>query len=324
MILDKPPRSWHYALQFDSLRSKSDDPMTSAVIPFNNQERVLSKVRSYLSALDRLVQDGEEAVDLLVSALGFADNDLKLKIVLMLGTMPYHLVAWPLYKVMSDIGLNESIRHAAAVQLSLVGAQTRDNDALVDNLLADLGHPDPTIRANAAFALGWEGNQRAVPGLVDALCDKDMEVQQAAVSALSNIRDDRLFVFLADRLKRGGKEQQRCILYHLGEFSSRRKDVERICTRYLTHIDPDLRYDALVVLDAISFDDKPLHLYATCLHDKDERIREQALHYLAKADDQHLDEVVQHVHPLLTDHSPTIRQAAIRLMNMIYKGPVAV
>jgi len=298
--------------------------MTGAIIPFNNHDRTLTKVRSYLSALDRLVQDGPDAVELLIEALGYAENDLKLKIVLMLGTMPFELVAWPLYQVMGDTALNESIRHAAAVQLSLVGAQSRNNDALVENLLTDLGHPDSILRANAAFALGWEGNQRAVAALVDALCDKDMEVQQAAVSALSNIRDDRLFVFLADRLKRGGKEQQRCILYHLGEFTSRRKEVQRICTRYLSHIDADLRYDALVVLDAICDDEKPLSLYARCLQDKDERIREQALHYMAKADECHLDEVVQHVHPLLKDRSPIIRQAAIRLMNMIYKGPVAV
>ncbi len=298
--------------------------MKSTVIQFNNQERLLIKVRTYLSALDRLVQDGDEAVDLLIKSLSFADNDLKLKIVLMLGTMPYEKVAWPLYEVMTDMGLKEAIRHAAAVQMSLVGSQARYNDALVDNLLAELGQPDPVRRANAAFALGWEGNQRAVAALVDALCDNDLEVQQAAVSALSNIRDDRLFIFLADRLKRCGKEQQRCILYHLGIFTSRHKEVVQICSRYLSHNDSDLRYDALVVLDAVSDNDKPLHLYAQCLNDKDERIREQALHYLGKADEAHFDEVAQYINPLLKDHSPTIRQAAIRVMNMIYKGPMAV
>lgn len=295
---------------------------TKKVIPFNSEGRVLSKARGYLNAMDKLIQDGGRAINLLIKALEVAENDLKLKIVLMLGTMADSQVIWPLYKIMSDAGQNESLRHAAAVQLSLVGGMVApsDTDALVDNLIADLMHDDPVVRTHAAFALGWEGNQRAVPHLVDALCDVDIEVQQAAVSALSNIRDDRLFTYLADHLMRGSKEQNRCILYHLGCFSSKQKEVIQICTHYLSNMDADLRYDALVVLDAVSDKEKPLHLYLHCLKDPDVRIREQALVYLAVMDGNQLQGIETHVRPLLKDPSPNIRQAAIRLLHHIYDG----
>jgi HEAT repeat protein len=298
---------------------------TEKVIPFNVQGRVLSKARDYLNAMDQLIQDGGRAITLLIKALDVAENDLKLKIVLMLGTMADPQVVGPLYNLMTNSRQNDSLRHAAAVQLSLVGGMlpADETDALVDNLIADLMHDDPMMRANAAFALGWEGNQRAVPHLVEAMCDADIEVQQAAVSALSNIRDERLFSYLADRLLRGSKEQKRCILYHLGCFTSKQKEVVQICTHYLSNMDADLRYDALVVLDAVSERNKPLHLYLHCLKDTDVRIREQALVYLVALDSRYLKGTETCVRPLLKDPSPNIRQAAIRLLHRIYDGPAA-
>ncbi|MBT8339140.1 MAG: HEAT repeat domain-containing protein [Desulfatitalea sp.] len=298
--------------------------MSNNVIPFNANERLLIRARAYLTALDRLLADGEEAVDVLINALPYAEDDLKLKIVLMLGTLPFRQVVWALYQTMVDADQHDTIRHAAAIQLSQVAGQTWVNDTLVESLVADLGHPDPVLRANAAFALGWEGNQRAVLPLVDALRDNDPEVQQAAVSALTNIRDDRLFDDLADRLLRGAKEQQRSIIYHMGVFTTRREDAVRICKRFLSHKDPDLRYDALVVLDAVSDGEHPLHLYMACLRDEDQRVREQALQFISNADEIRLEKMVPHLHPLLTDHSAKIRQAATRLLNTIRNGPVAV
>lgn len=293
------------------------------IIPFNAKGRMLAKARDYLSAMDKMIEDGDRAIDLLVKALDVAENDLKLKIVLMLGTMADAQVIMPLYRIMADLRQNENLRHAAAVQLSLVGGMVPADqaDILVDHLINDLHFSDAAKRANAAFALGWEGNQRAVPYLVELLCDPDIEVQQAAVSALSNIRDEKLFFFLADRLKRGSKEQQRCILYHLGCFTSKQQEVVKICAGYLGHADPDLRYDALVVLDAVSGPQKPINLYLKCLEDSDVRLREQALIYLYTTESSRLKGVEARVRPLLKDPSPNIRQAAVRLLHHIYDGP---
>jgi HEAT repeat protein len=303
------------------------DTMTqTTIIPFNANSRLLAKAQAYLSALDQLILDGDQAVQALIRALDVADSELKLKIVLMLGAMAATEVITPLYTIMTDRRHNEAIRHAAAVQLSLVAGSLPANqtEALAEGLIADLGHTDPEIRANAAYALGWEGNRRAIPELLDILCDEDMEVQQAAVSALSNIRDERLFATLADRLMRGTKEQQRCILYHLGFFSSKQAEVVRICTRYLSNPDADLRYDALVVIDAIMGEDKSVPLFLQSLRDSDARIREKALVYLTAVEEHLLKEATAHIRPLLQDPSPAIRQAAIRLMHHIHEGPAAV
>ena len=300
--------------------------MSHTVIQFNGHERLLAKVKGYLHAMDKLIQDGDQAMDLLIKALDVADDETKLKIVLLLGSMGSARAVWPLYRLMTDLNQNDTIRHAAASQLSLVGAMTKDHGALVDNLIADLGYHHAAVRAAAAFALGWEGNQRAVGPLVDALCDVDPEVQQAAVGALANIGDERLFDVLANAMWRSTKEQQRCILYHLSCFKSHHKEVIEICAHYLGQGDADLRYDALVVLDSVSGTQKPLHLYLQCLEDQDRRIREQALVYLAGADRGQLRRKNMDlcVLPLVQDASPVVRQAALRLLNHIGHGPVPV
>lgn len=297
--------------------------MPETIIPFDAQGRLLAKARGYAQALDQLIQDGPQAVDPLVRALPLADNDLKLKIVLMLGTMADPRVVQPLYSVLRDEGLTDNLRQAAAVQLSLAGGllpatQRRD---LAERLIADLTSDNAALRGYAAFALGWEGNQAAVTPLVAALGDDDLDVQQAAVSALTNINDDRLFTALAGRLKRGAKEQQRAILYHLSCFTRRRPEIAAICAEFLNHPDPDLRYDALVVLDTVSQTEKPLKIYLGCLQDNDPRIREQAFGLLAQSDRRRLKALQPHLQSLLHDPSPTMRQAAVRLLHHTNGGP---
>ncbi len=299
--------------------------MPETIIPFDAQGRLLAKARGYAQALDQLIQDGVQAVDPLVRALPLADNDLKLKIVLMLGAMADPRVIRPLHDLLRDAGQAENLRQAAAVQISLVGSllPPAARGELVEALISDLMAADPALRAYAAFALGWEGNQAAVPPLVDALCDEDPEVQQAAVSALTNINDDRLFAILAQRLKRGAKEQQRTILYHLSCFTRRRAEIAVICTEFLAHQDADLRYDALVVLDTVSKGEKPLEVYLRCLQDGDPRIREQAFALLLGADKQSLKPFRPPLQALLQEPTAAVRQAAVRLLHHINDGPAA-
>jgi len=297
--------------------------MPDTIIPFDAQGRLVAKARSYAQALDQLIQDGSQAVDPLVRALPLADSDLKLKIVLMLGTMADSRVIQPLYDLLRDEGQAENLCQAAALQLSLVGAllPPAERRKLAQRLIADLASDNAQLRGYAAFALGWEGNQAAVAPLVEALCDEDVEVQQAAVSALTNINDDRLFSALAGRLKRGAKEQQRAILYHLSCFTRRRAEIAAICAEFLYHPDADLRYDALVVLDTVSQKQKPLEIYLRCLQDNDPRIREQAFVLLTQADKQCLKALQPHLQSMLLDPNPSMRQTAVRLLHHINEGP---
>ena len=299
--------------------------MPDTIISFNAQGRLLANARGYAQALDQLILDGAQAIDPLVQALPLADSDLKLKIVMMLGTMADPRVVPPLYNLLRDAGQSENLRQAAAVQLSLLGGllPPPERRELAAGLIADLASDNASLRGYAAFALGWEGNQAAVAPLVEALCDEDCEVQQAAVSALTNINDDRLFSALTGRLRRGAKEQQRVILYHLSCFTQRQAEIAAICSEFLSHPDADLRYDALVVLDTVSPTEKPLETYLRCLQDADPRIRDQAFALLAQTDRQRLKALRPHLQRLLHDPSPTMRQAAVRLLHHTNGGPAA-
>jgi len=298
-------------------KTESRKQMTDNIIPFDCDERLLTKARGYLGAVDDLIRDGDQGIALLLKAFDCADDDLKVKIVIMLGTRACPKVVWSLLDIMRDGDLNESVRQAAAIQISVAGTTLSNSDALVAQLRRDLEIGTPFARANAAFALGWEGNMVAAPDLVDCLSDEDLEVQQAAVNALSNLHDDSLFTLLARRLQKGAKEQQRSILYNLGHFPSRHGEAAQICRTYLHHSDADLRYDAMVVLHSVSNPVQDLALYEHCLEDADVRIRELALIRMRLIDRRHLLNLAAKVRTMVTDPQPTVRQAATRLIHHI-------
>jgi HEAT repeat protein len=187
-------------------------------------------------------------------------------------------------------------------------------ESLVDALIGQLNHPDPQHRANATFALGWEGNHRAAVALVEKLFDPSVEVQQAAVNALSNLRDDRIFELLRDRLAHGSVEQQRTILFNLWRFYSRREEVLSVYHGYLCHTDPSLRLDALVLLSTVSETADEMESYLALLQDGEERIRELVLERLEELPPEEIGPIAERIRPLLDDASAKVRQAAVRLL----------
>lgn len=296
--------------------------MTDNIIQFNARERLLAKVRCYIYGVDKLIREGDEAIDLLLRAYPLAKDDLKIKIVLLLGTLASPAVVDPLLTIMRDEADSDAIRQAAAIQLSVVGGVLSDSEPLVCRLLEVLQGGSTFERANAAFALGWRGNLQAAPFLIDCLFGAETEVQQAAVNALSNIQDDRLFRVLTDRLDNSSKEQQRSILYNLGQFSSRYNEIVQICKNYLLDGDSDLRYDALVVLNTVADPNESVTLLEKCLNDPDARIRARALATLTAADHHRLTELEPEVRKLLNDNSSLVRRAAVRLIHHMF--PTAV
>ena len=288
--------------------------MTEKIISFDSRERLLNKTRGYLSAMDEMIQDGDRSVQLLLRAFAVADEALKIKIVIMLGTCARNRVAWSLLDIMHDPRQSDSIRQAAAIQISVIGPRLEDKEALIEQLLHDLDDGSPFIRAMAVFALGWEGNRQAAPALIDCLCDEDIDVQQAAVNALSNLQDENIFALLAQRLQKSAKEQQRSILYNLGHFPSHQHEATQLCRTFLHHTDPDLRYDALVVLRSLCDPLQDLDLYVRCLNDSDARIRELALIRLQTLERSHLTTLLPQIRPLVSDPRQCVRQAATRLI----------
>jgi HEAT repeat protein len=193
------------------------------VIKFDSKERILKKARSYLESVENFIDESDQAIPLLLKAMKLADRDLKREIMLLLGSFAKEAVVWPLFGLMTDGSESEEIRHDAAIQLSVIGPFLKNPQALADRLRDEIESSDAERRLHATFALGWQGNSQAAISLIERLYDSDDRVQQTAVNALCNLRDDRLLDLLLDRLNNGPVEQKRIILFNLWRFHFNRE-----------------------------------------------------------------------------------------------------
>ena len=286
------------------------------VIKFDSKERILKKARSYVESVETFFDESEQAIPLLLKAMKLADRDFKREIMLLLGSFAKDAVVWPLYDLMTDPSESEEIRHDAAIQLSVIGPLLKNSQRLVDRLLQEIGSTDAQRRLHATFAIGWEGNFQAATSLIERLFDSDSEVQQTAVNALCNLRDDRILDLLVDRLNHGPFEQKRIILFNLWRFYSKREKVTQVYIKCLEHEDPELRFDALVCLGPITEVRNHVDVYRKCLKDKDSRIRELALKRLA----EELTEIIleslrAEIEPLIDDPDMTVKRAAVKVFS---------
>jgi len=284
------------------------------IINFKPQERLLEKAQKYIDDVALFLDEKQNAVPLLLRALKLADRRLKHKILLMLGGFAKQEIAWLLYQMMTDPAEDEDVRHDASIQLSVTLPFLKDSQKLIDRLLDDLKRSDTEIRVNAAFALGWEGNSQAAIPLIELLYDPDIQVQQTAVNALSNLRDDRILNLLLERLEHGPREQKRTILFNLWRFYSKRGEVTAVYLKYLEHEDEGLRFDALVLLGSVIETRDHIRVYRKCLKDKEPRIRELALKNLAELEAEDLAGLEKEIRNLVSDPEMKVKQAAVRAL----------
>ncbi len=285
------------------------------VIEFDSRERILEKAKKYVESLDLFSREADQAIPLLLKALKYADRDLKHSIMLVLGSFAKEELVWPLHDVMTDPSENEEIRHDAAIQLSVIGPFLKDPQPLRDKLLKDIENSDAERRLHATFALGWEGNFQAAIPLIERLYDSEVRIQQTAVNALFNLRDDRTLRLLLDRLDHGPLEQKRSILLNLWRFYSKKEEVREVYLNYLEHKDPGLRFDALVCLGPITEVEKYLEVYRRCLKDRDGWIRELALKRLAEeVGESVLESLRGEIEPLLKDSDIKVQKAALKIL----------
>jgi HEAT repeat protein len=266
--------------------------------------------------VETFLEEAPKAVATLIDALPIADDPLKHDIILLLGSHAKEEVAGPLFELMIDSRHSEDIRHAASVQLSVACSFLQDPTGLVDRLLDELNSNDPERRRNAAFALGWEGNERAAAALIQCLFDPDIDVQQTAVNALSNLRDDRILDLMLDRLAHGALEQRRAVLFNLWRFTSQRARVRSVYTSYLAHPDDGLRFDALVLLGRVGEAADLVEVHLRMLADADARIRRLAVERLLQSPGPGTAEVDDRVRELLRDPDAHVRQAAVRFFGL--------
>ena len=295
--------------------------MNHTVIPFNSGQRLLARARAYLTEPDKISSDPRRAVLLFFNAFKIADEDLKLKIVLALGSIDWPQVVRLLHKLMHDGNESESIRYAAAIQISILGGRLAHADHLIRLLKTDLHHDDPFVRASAALALGWEHNHQAVPELIACLTERDTDIQQAAVNALTTIGGERLLGLLVDHLVSCTRDQKRLILYTLNRFRSNDDQVAAVYDRFLRDEDPELRYDALLSFDSAQNEKSYVNLVAQSLQDTEPHIRKLALDLLKRVACRLDDKQVKRVRSLIQDADPSVRQSAIRLIRCLEPKP---
>jgi HEAT repeat protein len=291
--------------------------MNKKVIDFESKERLFKKVESYIESIELFLEEQDKAVPLLLKALKYADQELKHEIILLLGSWAKQEVAWPLYEILADTKENKDIRNSASIELSVIFPFLKEPQPLLDRLLEDLKSPDAKLRIHAAFALGWEGNTQAAIPLIELLYDSDIRVQQTAVNALSNMRDDRIFSLMLERLEHGPFEQKRCILLNLWRFYSKHKEVISVYLTYLNHENADLRFNALVLLGSITEAKDYVSVYRRCLRDKDTRIRALALRELNEANKEDLLGFKDEIEEMLSEPDMKVKQAAINILKRL-------
>lgn len=289
----------------------------SKVIHLESKERLFEKVRAYIESIELFLEESDKAIPLLLKALNYTDHQSKHEIILLLGNFAKQEVAWPLYQLIIDPGEDEEIRHLASIELSVIFPFLEEPQPLIDHLLEDLESPDPELRVHAAFALGWEGNTQAAIPLVELLYDADIRVQQTAVNALSNMRDDRILTLLLERLEHGPLEQKRSILFNLWRFYSKQKEVVSVYLRYLSHENADLRFDALVLLGSVTETKEYIQTCRKCFGDKDPRIRAFALKQLNEVSREDLLGLKQEIRDMLLDPNMEVKQAALRIVRKL-------
>jgi HEAT repeat protein len=286
------------------------------VIKFEPKERILGKAKKYVDSVESFLADGHHAVTLLLKAMKLADRDLKCEIMLLLGSFAKEAVVWPLFELMTNSSESEEIRHDAATQLSVIGPFLKNPQALADRLREEIESSDAERRLHATFALGWRGNSHAAISLIERLYDSDDRVQQTAVNALCNLRDNRVLDLLLDRLNNGPVEQKRVILFNLWRFHFSREKVTAVYLKFLEHENPDLRFKALVCLGPITPVRDHIDVYRKCLKDKEDRIRELALKRLAEeAGEVTRKSLRAEIQPLLNDPDMKVKSAALSVLS---------
>jgi HEAT repeat protein len=290
------------------------------VINFETKERLLSKARDYTASIERALEEEDEAIPLLCRAFRYAPPELKQKIILLIGSFAREDVVWTLYGIMKDTGENEEIRRSASIQLSVAASFLSHPQPIIDTLINDMDSVDSLVKQLAAFALGWEGNVQAAIPLIELLYDTDTELQQTAVNALANLRDDRILNLLLERLDHGALDQKRTILYNLRRFYSRRDEVVAVYLKYLDHADEDLRLDALILLKPVVATEAYLSTYGRCMHDSSARVRRLALESVMAVDAGKLAALRSDIHGLLADPDPVVKRLATNCLNKINQG----
>lgn len=281
------------------------------VIKFNSKEQFIEKLKEYSENLELFFEEYEKAVPLLKKYFKFVDNDLKLKVLLLLGSFAKE-ASWDFcYEVAMDREEHEMIRDTSALNLGHILKYSNDNEALIETLLIDVNSDQKDKREYAIRALGFEGNYKAALPLVELLFDHDINIQQCAINALSNIKDPSVVKILINQLKNGSREKVMTILFNLWRFGDKKEEILPIYLDYIENTDAELKLYSLALLENISNIDEHLDILATLIKDKDKRIRKLTAEYIGKSNNEGIKPLLSQ---FLDDEDIEVKRIAVNAL----------
>jgi HEAT repeat protein len=165
----------------------------------------------FQGAIEALERFGEPAIESLLEALDSDDFEMRLGVTRALGQI------WQVPDLV-DLGSEDwGLRSEAGWALG-----NRDDQRVVDPLIAALKDEQPLVRRAATKSLGKLGDVRALDSLIGALEDSDALVRAGAADALGQMGDARAAVPLIESLGDGDLEVRRAstiALEALGEYA---------------------------------------------------------------------------------------------------------
>ncbi len=203
------------------------------------------------------------------------------------------------------------------------GSRKQDTTSIaVPALITALKDSDVDVRRVAVQSLSNFNDPRAVPGLVGALKDSDTEVRMYAAVALGNLGDERALPGLLAALKDSNGEVRHTALSALQSMPSKVPD-EAILTA-MGDSDPDVRREAINLAvsrlsdhdddENVKVDPRYIAAFGRLLTDADADIRHEAAHGLGSAG---LSEPPAVLLAASKDKSTEVRQAVAEALGEI-------
>ncbi|OCC15376.1 PBS lyase HEAT domain protein repeat-containing protein [Dissulfuribacter thermophilus] len=226
----------------------------ATILEFEERRGLKKKVAKYLEDPSLIAKEGEIAISSIVRAFKVASDEERKRMFLVLSTLAQDELCWILVALIEDPEADDDLKDQAAIYLSVIGAFVSNPQLLTKRLNDLVKGPDKEAKIRAVIAMGWEGNTQSVPILAELLHDKDPEVQEVAVIAMSNLGDSRLFGILTDRLKGASSQQKRAILYNLWRFEGKEEEAMNVYCEALSKEEPGLKSDILTIMSKMDLD----------------------------------------------------------------------
>lgn len=243
------------------------------IVKIDSKADRVKKLQEYSENVDFFLNEYEKAVSLLKKYFKYADDELKLSVIMLLGSFAKDHSGEFCYRIAMDEKEHEMVRDTAALQLGHILRYSDGQEEIMEMLLLDLKNRKKCKRQYAIRALGFEGNHKAALPLVELLYDPDGDIRQWAVNAISNLREPSVVNILKSQLKNGSSEMIKTILFNLWRFNEQKEQIIPIYLDYIRSSDPELRFFALNMIGNISNVDELFDLYSSLITDKDRRIR---------------------------------------------------